>query len=127
MTGEAIDIFLGGKIEAFILPTVSNVTTHAAGVVRRHGNAEIVDDILLAKLLPTGWILVFPRPVLGSLNLSGRFGVAGKAGFCHFLRCPKFPLQLGKFRMICRRRQLHRLGIGQARGVLRHHAGPTHP
>ena len=33
VTDEAIDIFLGSKIEAFILPTVSNVTTHAAGVV----------------------------------------------------------------------------------------------
>jgi hypothetical protein len=74
------------------------MATVACSLVRRDGNAEVVDHVFLAQQLVGLRVAVFPLPVLGAVDLSGRLGVAtqadlGQLGSAVELRCNSLNLE----------------------------------
>lgn len=84
MTYQAVDIFFSGKIKAFVYPTIANVACCAMGVIRLWRNAEVIQNIALAKPLLVIGIKELPGPVLGFMNLFGGFCMAFDTGTGYF-------------------------------------------
>ncbi len=80
MADEAVDVVGVGKIELGVGIAIADVAGGAAGFVGRQGDAEIVDDVLLAEVLARGRILVGPGPMDGLHDLVRGVAVATKAG-----------------------------------------------
>jgi len=81
---QTVHIVLGGEVEFLVLPAVADVAGGAELIVRRHGGAEVVDDVLFAQALFGVRVHELPGPVLGFLHLFGGLGVAGETGLGDF-------------------------------------------
>ena len=68
--------------------------------IRRGRQAEVVDDMALAKHLPCFGIFEFPSPVLGLMNLTCGIRVATQTGPRHLGTAFEFCLQLLELTMI---------------------------
>ena len=93
VTDDAVDVFLGGEIEALVAEAVTHVTGGAEPHVAGGGGAEIVDNMLFAKLLSGVRVEVVPGPVLGLVDLFGCLRVTGQTGFGHSRTIVEISLQ----------------------------------
>ena len=93
MTGEAIDVFFGSEIKAIVLLPVADMAGGTGLYIGRRANAEIIDNIFLAKKLVGLGIFVFPGPVCRLMELFGGFGVAFQAGPGHLRAALEFPVK----------------------------------
>ena len=80
MTDKAVDILLDCEIIILIDPAIARMACSAMGEIRLWRDAEIIQDILLADALLVMRIEEFPGPVLGFLDLLGRFSMAFNTG-----------------------------------------------
>ena len=81
MAGQTIHVFFRLEVKSVVFPAISDVTTVASRFVGLDRGAKVVDDIFLTQQLTGLGVFVLPFPVLGLMNLFGRFGVAAQAGF----------------------------------------------
>jgi hypothetical protein len=109
MAGQAIDVLFRFEVEVGVLPAVADVATGAGRVVRGDGNAEVVEDGLLAQRLLGVGIEVLPLPVLGAMDLAGGLGMAGEASLGHLGTGVELLLQFLEFGMVGGGGELERL------------------
>ena len=76
---HAVHVFFRLEVEAGVLPAVAHVAAVAGRFVGGHRDAKVVHHVLLAEQLVGIRVFVFPLPVLGAVDLTGRFGVAAQA------------------------------------------------
>lgn len=80
MAYKAINVFFRSKIEALVFPAITYMAGRAVGKIRLRRDAEVIQDIAFANPLLVVGIKKFPGPVVGFMDLFGRFCVAFDAG-----------------------------------------------
>ena len=93
MADNAVDILLLGEIEVRVGPIVAGMAHRAHALVAARVGAEIVYKVTLAKRLAGFFILVFPGPMDGLLELMAGLIMTGQASLRDLGATGKGPFQ----------------------------------
>ena len=77
---QAVDIFFSAEVEALVFPAITDVTSRAVRKIGLRRDAEVIQDIALAKPLLVIGIKKLPGPVIRLVNLLRRFGMTCDTG-----------------------------------------------